>query len=83
MREELQADTTRRVLSASFPLMAPCAEVLQGAPVDLSRVHTLGIAQERCALRFPVHALRYDRPAHLGLQLLGDDTLRDLVDLAR
>ena len=26
---------------------------------------------------------RHDRPPHLGLQLVGDDALRDLVDLGR
>ena len=46
-------------------------------------MRALRVAEERFTLRLPVHALCDDRPAHLGLQLVGDDTLSDLVDMAR
>ncbi len=53
-----------------------------GPAVGLRRVRALGIAEERFPLRLPVNTLGDDRPPHLGLQLVHDDALCDLVDLA-
>ena len=55
--------------------------MIQGPPIGVGGVRALGIAEECFPLRLPINTLGHDRPSHLGLELIHDDALCDLVDL--
>ena len=61
--------------------LQPGAEGIEGTALCVPSVRTLGVTEKCFPLRLPIETLGIDRQSHLGLELIHNDALSNLVDI--